>query len=248
MVMVFEERKIRLSKAVRLRDAFTGEPVSAGVKILSLSGGRVEKKREGYFLFLDVEGENLEIEAESPIYQRERLSLPVDFGERVEEVLMYPSPAYPLRQGVSVVRGRAKPGSVLKFHVRDKTGNLRLIHDYQKGEEEISFYIKDRNPGALWYIQKKGKEEGEYFRTERPEDEGERYRLRTPLSCAYQKKDTLICPAQESIADEEGEFYLLLSDPCNEKGTLHYSCANSGKVTEGDAQILRGGKNSLIIE
>ena len=88
----------------------------------------------------------------------------MDFGECVEEVFLYPSPAYPLRQGVSVVRGRTKPLSVLKFHVRDGQGNVRLIHDYQKGEEEISFYKKERSPGGLWYIQKKGEEEGRAWR------------------------------------------------------------------------------------
>lgn len=248
MVMVLQERKIRLSKAVRLRDAFTGEPVAAGVKVSSLSGGKVEKKREGYFLFLDVADAGLEMEAESPIYQKRRLTLPADFGECVEEVFLYPSPAYPLRQGVSVVRGRTKPLSVLKFHVRDGQGNVRLIHDYQKGEEEISFYKKDRSPGGLWYIQKKGKEEGEYFRTESVADEGERYRLRQPLSRTYQKKDTLICQAQESMADEEGEFYLLLPDPGRETCMLHYSCESKGKVTEGEAEILKGHKNSLFIK
>ena len=93
-----------------------------------------------------------------------------------------------------------------------------------------------------------GEEEGEYFRTEHPGEEGERYRLRQPLSRTYQKKDTLICQAQESMADEEGEFYLLLPDPGRETCLLHYSCESKGKVAEGEAEILKGHKNSLFIK
>ena len=248
MDMVLQETKIRLSKAVRLRDAFTGEPVSAGVRLRTLSGGRVEKKREGYFLFLDVGSPVLGMEVESSVYQRQKLELSVDFGACVEEILLYPSPAYPLRQGVSAVRGRTKPGSVLRFHVRDSHGNVRLIRDYRKGEEEIFFYIKDRIPGVFWYIQKKGQEAGEYFRAQRPEGEREQYTLKKTLACNYQKKDTLICPAQESVADEEGEFYLLFSEPFEEKCILHYACEYEGKVTEGEAEILRGCENRLMLE
>lgn len=135
--MVLQERKIRLSKAVRLRDAFTGEPVSAGVTLRTLSGGRVEKKREGYFLFLDVGSPVFEAEIESSVYQRQKLHLPADSGACVEEILLYPSPAYPLREGVTVVRGRTKPGSVLRFHVRDGQGNVRLIRDTGKGRKRF---------------------------------------------------------------------------------------------------------------
>lgn len=248
MDMVLQETKIRLSKAVRLRDAFTGEPVSAGVTLRTLSGGRVEKKREGYFLFLDVGSPVFEMEVESPVYQRQKLEIMADSGACVEEILLYPSFAYPLRQGVTAVRGRTKPGSMLKFHVRDVQGNVRLIRDYRKGEKEISFYIKDRILGAFWYVWKKGKEEGEYFRIEIPEDEGEQYRLKKSLTCDYQKKDTLICPAKESIADEEGEFYLLFSEPFEEKCILHYACENEGEVTEGEIEVVCGCENNLILK
>lgn len=248
MDMVLQEMKIRLSKAVRLRDAFTGEPVPAGVTLRALSGGSVVKKREGYYLFLDVKSPVFEIEVESPVYQRQKIKLLADSGACVEEILLYPSPAYPLRQGVTIVRGKTEPGSMLRFHVRDSQGNVRLIRDYRKGEEEISFYIKDGVPEVFWYVWKKGQDEGEYFRAERSLEEGELYRLKRPLACDYQKKDTLICPAKESIADEEGEFYLLLSDIPKEQCILHYSCDSGDEVTEGDVEIVHGCENNFLIK
>ena len=81
--MLLQETKIRLSKAIFLRDAFTGEPVSAGIRIHSLSGGRMEKKAGGYFLFLDVDSSEFEIQVESPIYQSRKLWLKKDCGVEV---------------------------------------------------------------------------------------------------------------------------------------------------------------------
>ena len=51
--MLLQETKIQLSKAVLLRDALTSEPVSSGIRIHSLSGGRIEKKSGGHVLFLN---------------------------------------------------------------------------------------------------------------------------------------------------------------------------------------------------
>lgn len=245
--MVLQETKIRLSKVVRLRDAFTGEPVSSGIELLCLSEGRLEKKREGYFLFLNAGDGEFEIEVKSPVYQRQRIKLKADKGACVKEILLYPSFAYPFRQGISSVRGRAKPKSVIKFHVGDAQTGCRLIDDYKKGREEISFYLKGKIQNMFWYIRKKHQDEGEYFCIEYPEEEGEVYRLRHPLKEDYQKKEAVICPAQASIADEDGEFYLLLAELPKDKCILHYSCESGDKVTDGEAEIVRGRENRILL-
>ncbi len=245
--MVLQETKIRLSKVVRLRDAFTGEPVSAGIELRSLAGGGVEKKGEGYFLLLDVGNDEFQIEVKSPVYQRQRLVLKADRGEKVKEILLYPSFAYPFRQGTTSVRGRAKPKSVVKLHAGDAQAGCRMIGDYKRGQEEISFYLKGKIQSVFWYIRKKQKEKGEYFCTEYPEDEGETYRLRRPLKDDYMMKDSVICPAQECIADEDGEFYLLLADIPKDTSILKYSCESEGKVTEGEAEIFKGRENYILL-
>lgn len=246
--MVLQERKICLSKAVLLTDAFTGEPVSAGVRISSLSGGRTEKKGGGYFLFLDVDSpeEELEIEVDSPIYQHRRLCLKTDGGEELEEILLYPSPAYPLQAGQTVVRGRAEPGSLLRFHIEEERGGCRLLQDYKKGEGKIFIYQKSGIWSPSWYIRKKEEDTGEYFVMRYMDTDSEEYLLKQPLKSAYGKKDTLIYPAGESIADEQGEFYLLVQDVPQETCTLRYAYVKEGKEIYGEAEISPARENRIL--
>ena len=142
--MLLQETRIRLSKAVLLRDALTGEPVSSGVRVHSLSGGKIEKKSGGYVLFLDVDAPELEFEVESPVYQSRKICLKPDQGEELEDILMYPSPSYPQRAGCTAVRGKAAPGSILRFHMEDEREVCRLFAGYKKGEEKLSFYRKHK--------------------------------------------------------------------------------------------------------
>ncbi|MDE7063813.1 MAG: hypothetical protein K2O73_11320 [Lachnospiraceae bacterium] len=246
--MVLHETKTRLSKAVLLKDAFTGEPVSSGIRIRSLSGGKTEKKGDGHFLFLDVDSPELEIEVESPIYQRRCVRLTADHGAQLDEILMYPSPAYPLRAGNTVVRGRVAPESVLSFYIEDERGCCRLISDYKKGEGKISFYLKGRITGTIWHIQEKQKKAGEYFRVKHMDDSSEMYELWQPLKATYSKKDTVIHPAQETIADENGEFYLLFAELPQETCLLHYSYGSTGGEMSGETEIIRGKENHILAE
>lgn len=244
--MVLQETKVRLSKAVLLRDAFTGEAVSAGIRIRSLSGGKTEKRSGGYFLFLDVENPEFEIEVDSPVYQHRKLCLKTDNGEGLEEIRMYPSSAYPMRAGCTAVRGRADPGSLLRFYIEDERGSCRLLSDYKKGEEQISFYIKSGIWGASWHIGQNKEKTGEYFDMGHGDTDTGVYPLNQPLNASYKKKDTLIYPAWESIADEKGEFYLLLGDILKERCMLKYSCRKMGEEISGEAEILRAKENRIL--
>lgn len=246
--MVLQETRIQLSKVVLMRDALTGEPVSSGVRMHSLSGGCVEKKPGGYVLFLGVNAPEIKIEVESPIYQPRSICLKADQGEELEELLMYPSPAYPRRTGYTAVRGSAEPGSALRFHIEDERGVCRLFHDYKKGEEQISFYVKKKTEGTLWYIRKKKAASGVYFSLKsRPED-SEVYCLREPLDLNYPIKDTVIYPAQETVVAEDGTFYMLLPELPEETCLLHYSCNKAGEEKQREIRIVRAAENLITEE
>lgn len=243
--MVLQETKIKLSKAVFLRDALTGEPVTTGIRIHSRCGGTIEKKRGGYVLFLGMEGAEVAFEVESPIYQPRSIRLQADGGAELEDVLMYPSPAYPRRAGCTALKGKAAPGSMLRFHIEDESCACRLFANYKKGEEQISFYLKRKSPGALWYIKKKQETTGIYFALNHMEEDSEVYRLKEPLPKAYQMKDTFIYPAFETAADETGAFYLLLESLPQERCTLHYAYENAGKTVQKTAEIFQEKENEL---
>lgn len=244
--MLLQETKIQLSKAVLLRDALTGEPVSSGFRIHSLSGGKIEKKGGGHILFLNVTEPEIEIEVESPVYQSRKIFLKPDQGAELEDVLMYPSPAYPRRAGYTAVRGKATPGSVLRFHIEDERSVCRLFGGYKKGEEQISFYIKNKMAGALWYIRKKNETSGSYFALKNIAEDSEIYSLKEPLDWDYQIKDTVIYPAQETIADENGAFYALFQDLPQEKCLLYYLNDEAGKKKQGEIQIVQAKENYIL--
>lgn len=247
--MILQEIKVRLSKAVILKDAFTGEPVSlSGVFIRTFAGGKTEKRPGGYVLFLDMDSPEFEIEAESPLYQKRRLRLRADQGMELEEILMYPSPAYPIRAGYTAVRGRLEPGSLLRVHLEEQRENSRLMEDYKAGEDQIFIYDRGKNRDTLWYIQKKQEETGEYFWAKQQDLDSERFGLKQPLQSAYPKRDTVICPAKESIADEKGEFYLLLPAISKEQCTLHYSYGKTGCEIHGKTKIVCAGENIILKE
>lgn len=238
-------RKIQLSKAVLLRDALTGEPVSSGIWIRSLSGGKVEKRSGGYVLFINATDTEIEFEVESPIYQSRKICVKSDQGAELEDVLMYPSPAYPRRMGYTAVKGRAIPGSILRFHTEDDKSVCRLFDGYKKGEEQISFYMKNKTAGALWYIRKKKETSGTYFTLKNSEEDTELYRLREPLKQDFQIKDTVIYPAHETIADENGEFYVLFRELPQEKCLMYYAYGKAGEEKQGSIEIVQSKENEL---
>lgn len=246
MLREAKELKVRLSKAVLLRDALTGKPVSSGIRIDSLSGGKIERKSDGYVLFLDVREPELAIEVKSPVYQTRKIYLKPDQGEELEDILMYPSPAYPRQDGCTAVRGEASPGSILRFHMEDDRSVCRLFDSYRKGDGQISFYVRSGIAGSLWYIRRKKETSGVYFALKNREEDGEVYRLREPLDRDYQIRDTVIYPAQETIADEKGEFYILFQELPQETCLLHYVCEHEGKEQHGTAEIVQAKENHIL--
>ena len=66
------------------------------------------------------------------------------------------------------------------------------------------------------------------------------------LASDYQKKDTVIFPAQESIVDEKGEFYLLLGNLTQEVSMLHYVLGSANEEENGTTEIIRGKENLMV--
>lgn len=244
--MVLQETKIRLSKVVLFKDAFTGKPVSSGIRIHSAPGVRTEKKNGGYVLFLNVEAPEFEVEVDSPIYRNRKICFKADAGEELEEILLYPSPSYPRREGFTTVRGRSEPGSVFLCYIEEEKVSLRLLTDYQAGETQISFYRKNGIWSALWHIGKKQENAGEYFHSGDSDADSEIYQLKQPLKSDYRKKDTVIYPAKECMADENGEFYLMFEDIPEKTCILKYFYKCAEQEIYGETEIIRAKENRIL--
>ena len=79
-------------------------------------------------------------------------------------------------------------------------------------------------------------------------EDSEVYSLREPLSKDYQIKDTVIYPAQETVADENGAFYILFRELPQEKCMLYYSNDEAGKEMQREIQIVSAKENYILEE
>ena len=234
-----------LSKAILLKDAFSEEPVGNGVRIRTAQGKSPIAKPGGYWLFLNMGTEPFEAEIASPVYRPEKILLRPDGGEKAEEIFLYPSPAYPVRDGSTLVLGAAAPETKLWFYLAEKTQERKLLEDYQKGKESISIFMRHLSGGGKrnWYIWDKEKKRGEFFQVRTEADETENYELSASLKENYRRKDTLIYPAWECMTDSRGEFFLILDGLKEQKYRLCCSFMQKNKQISKEVEIV-GGKQT----
>ncbi len=232
--MLHDKRNVSLSKVILLKDAFSEEAVTEGIQIRGISGEKPVLKPGGYVLFLNLKQEELEVEIESLVYRRRKLQLRADRGEEVEEILLYPSEAYPVKAGSTEILGQAPPDAALWFSLEEAERECRLLCDYKKADNQIRIFQKGKvRPGKRnWYIQNRETKEGEYFEAQELFDEPGVYRLLQPLTSDYRKKDAALSPAFMYRTDESGSMYLLLNSLKKQEYNLHYGMC-SGDTHRG---------------
>lgn len=244
--MMLENIKMHLSKVILLKDTFSEETVINGMQIRASYGGKPVLKQGGCCLFLNMEQEEFEVEIDSPIYRHKTVRLKADGGERVEEIFLYPSEAYPVKAGSTGVHGSVLPETMLWFHLEESAEECKLLCDCHKGESRISIFKKGKTGRGkrFWYIWDKEKKAGEYFQAQEISGEPEVYELTCPLETDYRKKNAVLYPAFVYITDETGEFYLLLGHLREQKYDLHYSYEKKGKIICGKTEI-QGRKQNM---
>ncbi len=239
---VLRTMHVRLSKVILLRDAFSGQAVSQGVRLCTSPQGRLARKPGGYCLFLDMRQEQFEVEIEAPIYQRRKLLLRADGGRAVEEVLLYPSQAYPAGTQVTSIQGHTKPGTSVCFHLEEESRECRLLGDYRQGETRLSLYLGEQDgiSAGLWYLRDRETKAGEYVRLCRLPEPPEQWELCKPLRHSYRKKNTAAYPACSCIAGEDGGVYLLLGRLRDQTYKLYGTFPDGGEtVREWEIQGLK---------
>jgi hypothetical protein len=222
--LILQEMKIQLSKVILLKDAFSEKPVVNAVRIETPQGREALLRRDGYCLFLNAGQEAFDIRILSPIYKERSVCLQPDGGEAVEEVLLYPSRAYPVRANETIVCGVLPWQTTLWVYLEDSARECRLLQDYEEGNTRISVFMQGsvNREKRTWYIWDKEKEEGEFFQMRRCSDASETYVLTSPLKTQYRKKNALLFPAWECPADENREIYLVFDYLKEKEYVLHY--------------------------
>lgn len=250
--MLYDKRNVSLSKVILLKDAFSEETVANGIQIRGLQGAKPVLKPGGYILFLNLEQKEFEVEIDSPIYRKRKVRLRADNGEEAEEILLYPSEAYPVRAGSTGITGQAPPDAVLWFSLEETERECRLLGDYKKGDGSIRIFQKGkiRRGKTGWYIRDRETEEGEYFEAQELSGEPEVYGLLAPLKSDYRKKDAALYPAFLYRTDESGSLYLPLKSLKKQEYGLHYAMFSGDKAGKGrvcGTVRIRGQEQNILL-
>lgn len=178
------------------------------------------RKPDGYHVFCDLAGSEVEICLEGPLYQKQVLKLPIEEEPRIYQVRMLPGTNYPLPQGATIIRGTLPKGNVLRLFLPKQKRNCKLLYDYDPDVQGTELFLF--RPYELSLEGKKlcicGSEKNmEFFQVS--DQRGNICTLEHPLSRAYRKTDTNVYQVYEAAAGEDGSFYLPLAgltgaEPC----------------------------------
>lgn len=207
------------------------------------------RKPDGYHVFCDLVGSEVEICMEGPLYQKKILKLPIGLEEPiVYQVRVLPGICYPLPQGTTVVRGVLPEGSVIRLFFPRQKRRCKLLYDYDPSihREELSLfrpYEMSLEGKALCICEKE--KDLEFFRVS--DQKGNICILEHPLSKAYQKTSASVYPVYEAAAGEDGSFYLPISR-LTEDETCVCVLMGTGEEEKTCEIAIAAGKENWITE
>ena len=205
------------------------------------------RKADGYHVFCDLDGEEVHICMEGPLYQKQILRLPLDGETQIFQVRLLPGATYPIPAGSTCLRGTLKPGSRFLLFFPEQKRSFKLLYDYdpQNRNRELSLFQPARSclDGKLLCIRNKG-EQMEFFRVEM--QKGEVCRLEEPLSGIYKKIGTSVYPVYEAFAKEDGSLYLPIRSLPGEE--CRCTCYVEREAVRRFSMVLHAGEDLRITE
>ena len=206
------------------------------------------RKPDGYHVFCDLAGSEVEICLEGPLYQKRILKLPVGREEPdIIQVRMLPGAGYPLPQGSTIVDGVLSPGSSIRLFFPGQKRSCKLLNDYDPGVQgkELAIFrpYEMSLEGRIMCIRDKEKDI-EFFCIS--DQKGNVCILEHPLSKPYRKTDTGVYPVFEATAGEDGSFYLPIR---NLAGKETYVCILTGADGEEKTReiVLEAGRENQLL-
>ena len=216
--------KKKVSLVVLPIDDLTGRIITGSQLRVYLKDENIPsiRKPDGFHVFCDLVGSEVEICMEGPLYQKQTLKLPVGEGEPdIIQVRMLPGTGYPLPQGSTIVSGVLAPGSSIRLFFPRQKRSCKLLYDYDpemQGVELSIFQPYEMSlEGRVMCICGKEKDR-EFFRIS--DQKGNVCILEHPLSKPYQKTDTGVYPVFEAAAGEDGSFYLPIRNLTGEENCV----------------------------
>lgn len=206
-------RTIRVSLALAVIDALTGNPILRGAKVCLESGLPAIRKPDGYWVFVDLPPDFCTVVVEAPFYQKRKLRLQAGDGFSLIQVALLPGKQFPFAQPVKWLEGELSTEQPVWAALEEDPPRFRIIENFAKGTQDLSLYFT----GAAFSIQRiwikmKGKKGRLFWISPRPQGPGE-YHLDIPLPWEIDHT-ARVFPAIEVEMDSAGHYEIPLLPSC----------------------------------
>lgn len=245
----------RVSLIVQVIDDFTEKPLSGSRGRIWIPGNAAPiVKTEGYYVFVNIREPAVELHVENPLYHPRQMTVYLAELGRTDPIIkvrLLPNRCYPIPSGTTCIKGKAEPGSQIRVLAREKGKILKLLVEYggrmSDDRRRLTIYNPDNADldGRCFLIEDKDKKHSEYFTVARTlEGETKSYLLSQPLLSSYKKIGTSIYPVHITQADEEGNFFLLLSGGTGDRQEYRISAAGTQQVSV-QCELQQGKVNEV---
>lgn len=245
----------KVSLVVLAIDDFTGKPIpGSNVRVYIDGAPQAIKKNEGYHVFVNLDRPTVTVHAGGGQFNPRSIRCDLTAGEGKYTFLklrMIPNRCYPIPPNTTCIEGKAAPGSLIRIFCRDGAGAYKLLYDYKKEEASDNRVIFIFHPddidmeGKLLHItDSKGKTRELLRITGILDKENKMYLLEKELSANYKKIGTSLFTVYETVADNNGSFFLPIANTYKEK--YFYACESAGEKPVSIELELESGRVNKI--
>ena len=243
---------VHVSLILFLIDDYTGKRISSSAVQIRVEGA--EKpiyKKEGYYIFTNLQKKEVMVSIQAPEYQTVKRLIDLqelEGGEPLVKIRLQPGRCYSLLNEMTVLTGKTEPFFFFLAASVQSGYFYRLLYDYKKEKENQihifnlakadleakSFLIWQRDVGEYEFfdIGKALEKEGEVFEVE-------------ALKKEYKKAATKIFPVFLGQADEEGSFFLAMGNLEGEEAEVILEVV-TGKEKREMMRKVRVGKENIL--
>ncbi len=222
----------RVTAAVQVIDDFTGKPVDS--PDLRVRAEQVLtppiRKPGGYFLFLDLQAQGLDITVEAWSYHSAKLHIDPGTLSALHPVVrlrLTPNRNYRIPQQTTCLEGTLPPGSKVRLFCENDPRPLRILYDYRRTGPMEGRLLQIYDPlggdlgGRQFVLMHREDREPEFLTVQETVEELEGgCLLASPLDRDHKKAGTTVYPLYTAGADENGHFFL----PLKQVAVKEYVC------------------------
>lgn len=169
------ERIIKVSLALIVTDALTGKPLENGVRVRLNNGIAAQRKKDGFWVFLNLPAALYTIIVEAPFYQSKEIMVPVEQNFSLIEVGLFPGRQFPFAQTVEWLTGTVPSKKPVWAVLEQKPPRFQLTESFASGGKELALYDTGsafsilhvwidggKNKRGLFWLSPQGKSDGVY--------------------------------------------------------------------------------------